>query len=285
MLRFTTAARRVAVALGSVMLAGCHAVPAIPAYAPPTSTADGQPATGTAPATPPGLTPQQRLAAVAAAIGPVPADGTTGLPITHLHLQSWARSSSVIRREDLRRWRHSDGSGREVVRRAPDVRGVDHQPTSEERDLFTRATPTTIRYRGDLHPYLPAPVPTDPAALAELLAPPGLAADPAYPRILARGVVSLAVSQYLNLPERAATLHVLASVPGIAYLGTATDLAGRTGLAFQVVADKSTTTLIINPTSGELLAAEERVTGLRPGLFSYFLILHRGRTDLDGIPG
>ncbi|MEV6695426.1 hypothetical protein AB0M35_28565 [Micromonospora sp. NPDC051196] len=287
MLRFTAPARRVAAALGSVLLAGCHTVPAIPANAPPTSTHSGQqPATppATPPATAPGLTAQQRLATLAAALGPVPADRTTDLRFTYLHLQTWNRTSGAIRREDLRRWRHPDGSGREVTRRAPDVRGVAHQPRAEERDLFRQASPTTTRYRDELHPYLPAPLPTDPAALAELLAPPELAAEPAYPRLLAWGVVNLAVSQYLNLPERTTALHVLAAVPGIAYLGTATDLAGRAGAAFQVVADTSTVTLIIDPTSGELLAAQERITGPRPGLFSYVLILHRGHTDAEGVP-
>ncbi|GIJ13028.1 hypothetical protein ACFFMR_26025 [Micromonospora andamanensis] len=283
MLCSTAPARHVAAALGSVLLAGCHAVPAVPANAPPSSTLGGQQPAATA-ATAPGLTPQQRLTTIAAGIGPVPADSTTDLSYEYLHLQRWTRTSGAIRREDLRRWRHPDGSGREVTRRAPDVPGVDHQPTSEDRTLFTQAPPTTTRYRGDLHPYLPAPLPTVPAALAGLLAPPELAAEPAYPRILTWGVVGLAASQYLDQNERATTLHVLAAVPGIEYRGQTTDLAGRAGLGFRVVADRSTTMLVIDPATGELLAAQECIAGPRPGLFSSVLILQRGHSDADGVP-
>ncbi|MDG4796924.1 hypothetical protein [Micromonospora sp. WMMD1082] len=287
MIRSTGPARRVTAALGSLLLAGCQAAPAIPAPAPPSSTSGSQQPTATpdtAAATAPGLTPQQRLTTIATTLHPVPADNTTHLPITYLHLQTWTRATTVIRREDLQRWRHPDGSGREVSRRAADVRDVDHQPTPGERHLFLDAPPTTTRYRGDLHPYLPEPLPTDPSTLAELLAPPELATEPAYPRILTGAVIALAASQYLNQQQRTTTLHVLATVPGIDYLGTTTDLAGRTGLAFQVIADTSTTTLIINPATGELLAAQERITGPRLGLFSHVLILRRGHTSTDGVP-
>ncbi|GIJ08456.1 hypothetical protein Van01_16700 [Micromonospora andamanensis] len=48
-------------------------------------------------------------------------------------------------RKDLRRWRHNtDGSGREITRRALDLRGADHHPAAEERDLFRDAAPTSI---------------------------------------------------------------------------------------------------------------------------------------------
>ncbi|MBQ1047816.1 hypothetical protein KBX50_04840 [Micromonospora sp. C51] len=229
------------------------------------------------------MTPQHRLTAIAAGIGPVSADSTTGLSYEYLHVQRWSRTSGAIRREDLRRWRHEDGSGREVSRRAPDVRGVDHQPTPEERNLFIGASPTTTRYQDDLHPYLPSPLPTDPAALAGLLAPPELAAEPAYPRLLVWGVIGLATGQYLNQNERATALHVLAAVPGIEYRGQTSDLAGRAGLAFRVIAEASTTTAIIDPATGELLAAQERLAAPRPGLFASVLILQRGHTDADGI--
>jgi hypothetical protein len=164
------------------------------------------------------------------------------------------------------------------------VRGVDHQPTPTDRNLFTEASPTTTRYQGDLHPYLPTPLPTDPTTLAGLLAPPELATEPAYPRLLSWGIIGLATSQYLNQNERASALHVLATVPGIEYRGSTTDLAGRAGLAFRVLADRSTTTLIIDPATGELLAAQERIAAPRPGLFSSVLIVQRGHTDADGVP-
>ncbi|SCG38498.1 hypothetical protein [Micromonospora coxensis] len=127
------------------------------------------------------------------------------------------------------------------------------------------------------------PPPLDPAALAGLLAPRELAAEPAYPRLLAGGVVGLATSQYLNREQRAACMRVLADVPGIAYAGASTDIAGRPGLAFTVAADMSTSTLVVDARTGEQIAAPERVTGQRPGLFSHVLILERGHTTKAGV--
>ncbi|WP_431728478.1 hypothetical protein [Verrucosispora sp. TAA-831] len=247
----------------------------------------GTPTAATRSASPPtraatddGLTAGQRLEVLADTLGTTPADTTTNLPKTYLHLQTWTRATNRIVRSDIRRWRHADGSGREVTRRAPDLAGVDHRPRPDERRLFDHATPTTHRHPpGSLHPYLPEPVPADPAQLAKLLAPAELAGEPAYPRLLAGGVIGLATSQHLNHPQRATALRVLARIPGITYRGTTTDIAGRTGLAFHVTADGSTTVLIIDPTTGELLAAHERISGsIKPGLFSYVLILARGHT-------
>ncbi|QOC94959.1 hypothetical protein D0Q02_19515 [Micromonospora craniellae] len=217
---------------------------------------------------------------LAETLSSTPADTTIDLPYTYLHLQTWTRATNTIIRTDIRRWRHADGSGREVTRRAPDLAGVDHQPRPDERPLFDHATPTTHRHPpGSLHPYLPEPVPADPTQLAKLLAPAELASEPAYPRLLAGGVIGLATSQHLNRPQRATALRVLARITGITYRGTTTDIAGRTGLAFHVTADGSTTVLIIDPTTGELLAAHERINGsIKPGLFSYVLILARGHT-------
>nr|WP_243706501.1 hypothetical protein [Micromonospora sp. KC721] len=212
----------------------------------------------------------------------VPADNSTG-PYTYLHTQTWARATTTITRTDLRRWRHPDGSGQEITRRLPDLPAVDHQPKPAERALFARAQKTIIRHlAGDLHPYLPEPPPVDPAALAGLLAPPELSDEPAYPRLLVGGVVGLATSQYLHHEQRAACLRVLAIIPTIAYQGETKDIAGRPGLAFAVTADGSTSTIVIDARTGELLAAHERVTGPRPGLFAYVLVVERGRTASVG---
>ncbi|MBM0273958.1 hypothetical protein [Micromonospora tarensis] len=48
-----------------------------------------------------------------------------------------------------------------------------------------------------------------------------------------------------------------------------------------MTADGSTTQLIINPGTGELLSAREQVSGTRPGLFSCVLILERGHATND----
>ncbi|MEU7753731.1 hypothetical protein [Micromonospora sp. NPDC049171] len=224
--------------------------------------------------------PHQRLTALAQSISTTPTDGTADLPYTYLHTQMWARATNMIVRTEVRRWRRdADGSGQEITRRLPDLSGVDHQPERDERKLFAETPETLTRYRVDtLHPHLPEPLPTDAATLASALAPRELAAEPAYPRILIGGLVGLATSQYLNREQRAASLRVLATIPETKYLGKTVDLAGRPGLGFSVTADSSTSQLVIDPNSGEILAAQERVTGQRPGLFSYVLILERGHT-------
>lgn len=234
-------------------------------------------------ATDPGLTPHQRLMALATSVGSTPADATAGLPYTYLHTQSWTRATNKITRTDLQRWRRdADDSGREVTRRLPDVPGLAHRPTQAERDRFASARKVTTPYlAGDLKAYLSEPLTTDATALASAFAPPELAGEAAYPRILVHGVTGLAIHQYLDQDQRRATLRVLAAVPNIAYQGERADLAGRPGLAFTVTADGSTTQLIISPDTGELLSAHEQVSGARLGLFSYVLILDRGHVADD----
>ncbi|MEU8284127.1 hypothetical protein AB0C01_07290 [Micromonospora sp. NPDC048905] len=269
--------------LGSMLLTSCGSgTPLEQTPGPATSLTDGNQldATPSVTSADPNLTPHQRLMALAQSISATPADGTADLPYTYLHTQTWTRATNMIVRTDVRRWRRdADGSGQEVTRRLPDLPGVDHQPERDERKLFAKAPETLTRHRvNTLHPHLPGPLPADAETLTGALAPRELAAEPAYPRMLTGGVVGLATSQYLNREQRAASLRVLATVPQIKYLGKTTDLAGRPGLGFSVTADGSTSQLVIDPNSGEILAAQERVTGRRPGLFSYVLILERGHT-------
>ncbi|MEU8388614.1 hypothetical protein [Micromonospora sp. NPDC048843] len=216
-------------------------------------------------------------------VGRTPADAVTGLPYTYLHTQSWTRATNKITRTDLQRWRRdADDSGREETRRLPDVPGLAHRPAPAERDRFATARKTTTPYpAGALKAYLAEPLPTDATALASALAPRELAGRPAYPRILVHGVTGLATHQYLNQDQRRTTLRVLAAVPNIAYQGEQTDIAGRTGLGFTVTADGSTTQLVINPGTGELLSVHEQVSGARSGLFSYVLILDRSHAAND----
>ncbi|MFF0229769.1 hypothetical protein [Micromonospora sp. NPDC005254] len=284
MLHTTLSARRWSAGLiAGLLLTGCQPGPsgstsATPA--PATPSASPSPALA---ATAPGLTPQQRLRLLADTITAAPADRTIDLPYTYLHTQSWTRATNVISRSDLQRWRRdADDSGREVTRRLPDVRGLAHRPRSDERRQFAAARTKTTRYfSGDLEPYLPEPLTTDIAELAGALAPRELAGEPAYPRMLVHGVIGVAIGQYLDRAQRAATLRVLADVPTIGYQGERTDLAGRTGLGFTVRADNSQTQLIIQPSTGEVLSAHEQVHGAKPGLFSYVLILERGHTATD----
>ncbi|MEW2590931.1 hypothetical protein AB0893_10980 [Micromonospora aurantiaca] len=281
----TAPARRLAVSLlGSVLLSGCHAT--TPAHQNPTSTppaiADSRTVATQPAATGPGLTPSQRLTALADTVTATPGDTTTAL--TYLHTQSWTSATNAITRTDLRQWRRdTDGSGQEAIRRLPDLPGLNHQPERHESALFTQAPETTTEHlSGGLHPYLPEPLPDDAPTLAAMLAPRELANEPAYPRLLANGVVALATTQYLNQAQRATSLRVLAAIPGITYRGQSADIVGRAGLTFTITADGSTSELLVNPDSGEILAAHERLSGRRPGLFSAVLILERGHTTDAG---
>ncbi|MGW0242272.1 hypothetical protein [Micromonospora chalcea] len=284
MLRTTPTTRRWSAGLiAGLLLAGCQPGPASPTPATPAPTTPPAPPSRALVATTPGLTPPQRLRLLAGTITAAPADGTIDLPYTYLHTQSWTRATNVITRSDLQRWRRdADDSGREVTRRLPDVRGLAHRPTPDERRQFAAAGTKTTRYvSGELEPYLPEPLTTDIAELAGALAPRELAGEPAYPRMLVQGVIGVATSQYLNQEQRAAALGVLADVPAISYQGEQTDLAGRTGLGFTVSADNSQTQLIVHPRTGEILSAQERVHGAKAGLFSYVLILEHGHTGTD----
>lgn len=55
---------------------------------------------------------------------------------------------------------------------------------------------------------------------------------------------------------RTAILTVLRDIPGIAYCRSVTDRAGRTGIGVSATADDIRSLLILNPTTGELLAYE-----------------------------
>ncbi|MEU3117208.1 hypothetical protein ABZ652_24290 [Micromonospora chalcea] len=137
---------------------------------------------------------------------------------------------------------------------------------------------------GGLHPYLPEALLEDADVLAGAVASRELATDLAYSRVLISGVVALVSSQYLNQDLRATSLRVIADIPGITDRGQSTDLVGCAGLTFTVTADGSTSQLLVDPQGGEVLAAHERLTGRRAGLFSYVLILERGHTTHAGGP-
>ncbi|WP_435204090.1 hypothetical protein [Micromonospora sp. bgisy143] len=279
----TAPTRRLAVSLlGSILLTGCHTTTPAHQKPPPTAPAitDSRVVVTQPAAAGPGLTPSQRLTALADAVTATPGDTTTARPYTYLHTQSWTRATNAITRTDLRQWRRdTDGSGQEKVRRLPDLPGLNHQPERHEPALFTQAPEATAKHlSGGLHPYLSEPLPSNAHTLADMLAPRELANEPAYPRLLANGVVALASTQYLNQAQRATSLRVLAAIPGITYRGPSADIVGRTGLTFTITADGSTSQLLVNPHSGEILAAHERLSGRRPGLFSAVLILERGHT-------
>jgi hypothetical protein len=271
------------IALGGALLAGCQpgtpTQPTPPAPAP--SGAENHPASGLPKAaTEPGLTPQQRLSILADTISASPTDSTIALPYTYLHVQTWARATTTITRTDRRQYRlDRDGSEQTLTRALPDVPGLTHAPTSaEHKRLAAAPVARAMQPAGSPGPHLPQPLPTDPDALADFLAPRELRGKAEYPRVLTAGVIGLAIDQFLTRDQRAVTLCVLARISELDYAGITSDIAGRAGLTFTVTVD-TTTTLIIDPRTGELLAAHERsTTGHRPGLWFYVLILDRTHT-------
>ncbi|MFJ9446316.1 CU044_5270 family protein [Kitasatospora sp. NPDC101235] len=77
-------------------------------------------------------------------------------------------------------------------------------------------------------------------------------------------ITDLLRERVLSAPERAAVLRVLADVPGLAYQGTTTDRAGRTGKAFSLDGDHGGLpkrhTLIVDPVTGRIIGDEETLT-------------------------
>ncbi|MFI6163937.1 hypothetical protein ACIA59_28800 [Micromonospora haikouensis] len=277
--------RLAATVTGALLLTACQTTP--PADPRPAAPPPGQPAsTAAVAAIAPGLAPGQRLEILADNIRATPADTTTG-PYTYVHTQSWARVTNTIVRIDLRHWRcDSTGSGHEIERRLPPLHGVHRTPQPRERRLFAQADATLTRYPpGELAPYIAEPVPTDPTALAAALAPPTPDAPPAAPRTLVNGVVGMARSQHLNRDQRTAVLRVLAGIPGITYHGQVTDVADRPGLGFRLTTDGNTLDLVIDTSTGAILAAQDTVqAGSRPGLFSYVLFLTGEHTNSTSVP-
>lgn len=165
-----------------------------------------------------------------------------------------------------------------LTRSLPAIPDLAHTPTrTEQRQLAAAPEMGTPKLPEHTGRRLPSPLPTDPTVLADALAPPILKGKAEYPRVLTAQVAGLAASRYLTRAERATALRVLALIPGITYEGATTDITGRPGLTVTVTAD-TTTRLVIDPHTGELLAAHEYSThGPRPGLWSYLLILERTR--------
>ncbi|MFE9187925.1 hypothetical protein ACFYMB_31865 [Micromonospora haikouensis] len=278
--------RLAATVTGALLLTACQTTPPTDPR-PATPQPPGQAApTAAVTATAPDLTPGQRLEALAGSIRAAPADTTTG-PYTYVHTQSWARATTTIVRIDLRHWRcDSTGSGHDIERRLPPLHSVHHTPQPRERRLFAQADTVLTRYPpGELAPYIAEPIPTDPTALAAALAPPTPDTPPADPRTLINGVIGMARSQHINRDQRAAVLRVLAGIPGITYRGQVTDVAGRPGLGFRLTTDGNTLDLVVDTTTGAILAAQDTVqASSRPGLFSHVLFLTREHTDTAGAP-
>jgi hypothetical protein len=92
-----------------------------------------------------------------------------------------------------------------------------------------------------------------------------------------RAALAVARMQYLDGPQRAALLEVLAAVPGVVLDGHRTDLTGRPGLAFRFVNSPDLLTVVVDGHSGEILAAITVWTALDIGGPAQFNTLYLQR--------
>ncbi|MFY1614673.1 hypothetical protein [Micromonospora sp. WMMD736] len=201
----------------------------------------------------PASTPaQQALEAVT--VGPSGCDAIPGR-FAYVHLLQWATDTTIagnstttrIALFEEQRRRADDASGRVIRSRYP----TGQRPTDDSA------------YRpGELDGSV-GPISTDPAALTAHI-------DATQPRFLGptaviRGLVSLLGWRTPNQAARTAVLTVLSDTPGITYHGSVTDRAGRTGIGVSATADDIRFLLILNPTTGELLAYERAALTPPPG--------------------
>ncbi|WP_410814868.1 hypothetical protein [Micromonospora sp. 067-2] len=135
-------------------------------------------------------------------------------------------------------WQADDASGRVIRSRYPGG----NQPTDD-----------STYYPGQLDGPI-GPIAADPTALTAHI-------DTTQPRFLEptaviRGLASLLGWRTPNQAARTAILTVLRDAPGITYHPSVTDRAGRTGIGVSATADDIRFLLILNPSTGELLAYE-----------------------------
>jgi hypothetical protein len=127
----------------------------------------------------------------------------------------------------------------------------------------SEAQPTTTTYNAGQFPHMFASAaPAQAGALQSWLAVGHPAANGPAETLIA--ATDLAKEQVLSPAQRAAMLQVLATVPGLTDDGSVVDRAGRAGEAFSLTSDYSGLptryTLIIDPSSGQLLGLEETLT-------------------------
>ncbi|NJC13153.1 hypothetical protein F4558_002979 [Micromonospora profundi] len=178
-------------------------------------------------------------------VGPSGCDASPGR-FAYIHLLQWATDTTIAGNRattrivlfEEQRWRADDASGRVIRSRYPGA----NQPTDD-----------STYHPGELDGPI-GPIATDPAALNAHI-------DATQPRFLGptaviRGLVSLLGWRTPNQAARTTVMTVLRDTPGVAYHGSVTDRAGRTGVGVSATSDGIRFLLILNPTTGELLAYE-----------------------------
>ncbi|MEU7756730.1 hypothetical protein [Micromonospora sp. NPDC049171] len=186
-------------------------------------------------------------------VGPSGCDSIPGR-FAYVHLLQWATDTAIAGSSttrivlfEERRWRADDASGRIIRSRYPGG----NQPTDD-----------STYHPGELDGPI-GPVAADPKVLTAHI-------DSTQPRFrgptaVIRGLASLLGWRTPNQAARTAVLTVLRDTPGIAYHGSVTDRAGRTGVGVSATSHAIRFLLILNPATGELLAYERAALTPPPG--------------------
>ncbi|MEU1746632.1 hypothetical protein ACWD8I_21915 [Micromonospora arida] len=187
-------------------------------------------------------------------VGPSGCDAIPGR-FAYVHLLQWATDTTIAGNStttrivlfEEQRWRADDASGRVIRSRYP----TGQQPTDD-----------STYYPGELDGPI-GPIAAEPAALNAHI-------DATQPRFLGptaviRGVASLLGWRSPHQAARTTILTVLRDTPGITYHASVTDRAGRTGIGVSATSDAIRFLLILNPTTGELLAYERAALAPPPG--------------------
>lgn len=245
----------------------------------------------------PRSTAREALLRLAESITGVPADLARGY--AYHHQRRWIldttgtpvpagvrENTPAVFAIDIRRWEATDGSGRGIdVQLGPDYTLAGASPLHRTNDAaFAKGQATRTDYRaGNRRSSITGPLASDYRELVRQLA-----VDPSSdgaPATL-RAVDEIYTSFYVDLPVRKAALRVLADLDGLTYQDAVTDRLGRTGVAVSLVGGGVQYTLILDRTTGLLLASQQRSVGAHEyldvphGLVRYYtLFMEQSRRD------
>lgn len=175
----------------------------------------------------------------------------------YLRRQSWAAGTTVpaaVIATDVQTWLRADFSGYEQTTTLP------AQPAGGRETQWTQRLPA--QFRAGITTFEPGGYPhpvRNPSPQAGVLA---AQLGNAYGHEVATGVADL-FRLHLSPAQHCAALHVLAGISNLAYHGTVTDRASRTGVAFSSTDPASGVreVLYLEPGTGALLAFERLAPG------------------------
>ncbi|MER7004877.1 CU044_5270 family protein [Dactylosporangium sp. NPDC000555] len=207
----------------------------------------------------------ERLRELADRVAPAPYDTTSGR-YTYIHTVGWNAvfddtpdgNTQVIRPDDKQIWYMANGSGRIKTTPLAPVYPNEASRRYWERRLGSTATPGAANvYVLDLPAGIGPrqPLPTDSADLAKRLGVDAVGQHGA--QVVFSAVRDLYSMHVVPQQTRAQILRALATVSGIAWRGSVTDRADRTGMAISIDTKTLQQILIFDPLTGALLAYDE----------------------------